>query len=299
MTTAARERQRWSDPSFWSLWAPPSAAAGAKDTLLLFARADDCALLIALPSDQSFDLASSERNLLLRVVHHIEAGLRLRMGSPRRRMVLRPNGELARDSSPPASEPFRRVTRTEGEAVAGGSPDGKLGTSSDNEPLSAPETWLALTEGHLAVVPRTDGQGERHYVFCETDRRPLCALSRAEIQVVAHAARGLSNKLIAHELGVSESFVSRALGRATFRLGCTSRHDLVRMAALLLGPPPERGRPEGLTAAECEVLEMVRSGHSNAEIAAQRATSPRTVANQIARVLRKLGASSRRQVALG
>ncbi len=52
-------------------------------------------------------------------------------------------------------------------------------------------------------------------------------------------------------------------------------------------------KEEGLTDAERAILELVVRGRSNREIAELRATSIRTVANQVATLLRKLGASSR------
>lgn len=64
---------------------------------------------------------------------------------------------------------------------------------------------------------------------------------------------------------------------------------------------PARARPRRtpatdlsqLSPAERAVLAYVIRGDSNAEIAAARRTSVRTVANQVAKLLRKLGASSR------
>ena len=53
----------------------------------------------------------------------------------------------------------------------------------------------------------------------------------------------------------------------------------------------------GLTAAEAEVAELAISGLSNAEIARMRRASVRTVANQIAAVLRKAGVGSRSALA--
>jgi DNA-binding NarL/FixJ family response regulator len=50
---------------------------------------------------------------------------------------------------------------------------------------------------------------------------------------------------------------------------------------------------DALTAAEREVLDRIVAGDSNAAIARARATSVRTVANQVASLLRKLGAGSR------
>ena len=53
-----------------------------------------------------------------------------------------------------------------------------------------------------------------------------------------------------------------------------------------------------LTKAEAEVAELAIEGKSNAEIAAARDTSVRTVANQMASILRKLGVGSRRELAV-
>jgi DNA-binding NarL/FixJ family response regulator len=51
--------------------------------------------------------------------------------------------------------------------------------------------------------------------------------------------------------------------------------------------------PSELTAAERQVLARVVRGESNAAIARARKTSVRTIANQVASLLRKTGASSR------
>ncbi len=48
-----------------------------------------------------------------------------------------------------------------------------------------------------------------------------------------------------------------------------------------------------LSPTEEAVLRGIALGHSNARIAKERGTSPRTVANQVASLLRKLGVSSR------
>lgn len=51
--------------------------------------------------------------------------------------------------------------------------------------------------------------------------------------------------------------------------------------------------PAGLSSAESEVLARVVRGESNAAIAKARKTSVRTVANQVASLLRKTGSASR------
>jgi DNA-binding CsgD family transcriptional regulator len=54
-----------------------------------------------------------------------------------------------------------------------------------------------------------------------------------------------------------------------------------------------RALPSGLTHAERAVLRRIVRGHSNAAIARARGTSERTVANQVASLLRKTGSRSR------
>lgn len=56
---------------------------------------------------------------------------------------------------------------------------------------------------------------------------------------------------------------------------------------------PQSAAEKQLSEAERFVLQLVVAGKSNAEIAEARGTSARTVANQVASLLRKLGARSR------
>jgi DNA-binding NarL/FixJ family response regulator len=67
--------------------------------------------------------------------------------------------------------------------------------------------------------------------------------------------------------------------------------------AVLSFPLPCLRMPANLTAAEREVAVAMASGRSNAEIARERGTSVRTVANQAQRVFRKLGVASRQELA--
>jgi DNA-binding CsgD family transcriptional regulator len=55
--------------------------------------------------------------------------------------------------------------------------------------------------------------------------------------------------------------------------------------------------PGNLTGGEAQVARLAADGRSNAEIAKARGTAARTVANQMASILRKLGLSSRRELA--
>ena len=80
---------------------------------------------------------------------------------------------------------------------------------------------------------------------------------------------------------------------AAERLGFARREDLLRVGSSLLQTHDEVAEVE-LTQAEKDVLALVRHGLSNREIAETRGTSINTVANQLAALLRKTGAISRR-----
>jgi DNA-binding NarL/FixJ family response regulator len=62
------------------------------------------------------------------------------------------------------------------------------------------------------------------------------------------------------------------------------------------GPrPASRAGPAGLTPRQVEVLELIASGATNAEIAAALVIAPKTVDHHVSAVLAKLGVTSRRE----
>ena len=61
--------------------------------------------------------------------------------------------------------------------------------------------------------------------------------------------------------------------------------------------PLPKATVQGLTSAEEEVLALLLDGYDNASIAEARSTSPRTTANQVAGIFRKLGVASRAELA--
>ena len=58
-----------------------------------------------------------------------------------------------------------------------------------------------------------------------------------------------------------------------------------------------RANPAGLTARQLDVLALVAEGLTNAEIADRLVVSTRTAEHHVAAVLRKLGATTRREAA--
>jgi DNA-binding CsgD family transcriptional regulator len=81
----------------------------------------------------------------------------------------------------------------------------------------------------------------------------------------------------------------RDLRSSTFRVGGQNM--------LVISYAVDGRQPENLTPGEAEVASMAAAGLTNAEIASARGTATRTVANQMASILLKLGLSSRRELA--
>jgi DNA-binding CsgD family transcriptional regulator len=115
-------------------------------------------------------------------------------------------------------------------------------------------------------------------------------LTPREEEVVAQLRLGLPLKVIAIELGLHPSTVSMHVGSAARKMGACGRLALVKVES-----EPDFSV---LTASERAVAKLAREGLSNAEIGQLRGTSPRTVANQLARIYRKLGVGSRLGLAL-
>ncbi|HTO07958.1 MAG TPA: helix-turn-helix transcriptional regulator [Myxococcota bacterium] len=127
-------------------------------------------------------------------------------------------------------------------------------------------------------------------------------LSDRELEVAILLSRGRSGKEIAFATALSPSAVSRASHAAARKLGLGSRVELASAFAGLTAPEdapaPARHTPDDLLSpTERQVAELATRGRTDAEIAAARRTSRRTVANQLQHVYRKLGVHSRTELA--
>jgi DNA-binding NarL/FixJ family response regulator len=175
----------------------------------------------------------------------------------------------------------------------------------------------ALLAGRMRLVSREeDGAGGSVLGFAAVTVR----LSRRELAVLAAAEGGVANKFVAIEQSLACSTVSESLQTATAKLGFASRTEFLKVMACLrsnadeatdhgvrlLGgaerwwlflPVEAFGLDPRLTLAERQVVTGVLNGRTNAAIAMTRRTSCRTVANQLAAIYRKLGVSSRWELA--
>lgn len=169
--------------------------------------------------------------------------------------------------------------------------------SIDAQPLErgfdADTLWRGLMSGRYRLQSRGTGPS-RHLRVLENPPhlRAACRLSEHETQVIELCARGVTGKQQSWEMQVSTSAVSRLLTSASTRLGFAHVSDAIRFFGGLLHHPVLT--LELLTPSERDVLSLVRQGLSNQEIAERRSRSVRTVANQVAAVLKKTGAPSRR-----
>lgn len=172
----------------------------------------------------------------------------------------------------------------------------------------------ALLAGRMRLVAREeDGAGGCVLGFEAVSAR----LSRRELSVLAAAEGGVANKFVAIEQSLACSTVSESLQTALTKLGFANRAEFLkvmaclRVNALALGarlvrdaercwlflPVEAWGLDARLTQAERQVVAGVLDGRTNAAIAMARRTSCRTVANQLAAIYRKLGVSSRWELA--
>lgn len=182
------------------------------------------------------------------------------------------------------------------------------------------DLWPALIAGEWVLVDRFESSGRRVVVAHRTDAlaRPLQALTSQEAQALQLALCGVANKVVALELGVSESTVSRLVERGLRRLdlatlaeaaelrsmshyrlslgGGSSSAELAILEGELAHGSPSLLGPVPLTRAERMVLAAVLAGQSHQQIATARRTSRRTVDNQVASIYAKLRVKSRREL---
>jgi DNA-binding NarL/FixJ family response regulator len=184
----------------------------------------------------------------------------------------------------------------------------------ERDDARAVDLWPSIVSGAFSVVERFDSDGRRWFVAFENDAtKDARALTRREIAIAEHLAKGASNKLIAHAQGITPGAVSAHVDAIRLKVGLQSRAELVELLhamrttpatvgpfAGVLGAVCTRPLPQlvSLTAAERSVALLAAHGLDDKSIARSRGSSVRTVANQLASVYRKLGIGSRAELAI-
>lgn len=181
------------------------------------------------------------RSLWTRFGAHVGAAARLRRNQPQTTpdaalAVLTPNGELEHGTA-------ETIAARADLATAARSIDRARGRMRRVDPEGAGALWQAMVRGQWSLVDWFDHDGKRfllaHDNRVETaDRKEL---SERERQVVACAAMGHSNKLIAYDLGLSTGTVAVLLARAAKKLGVASRPALIHAYQEFLATEPSSG----------------------------------------------------------
>jgi DNA-binding CsgD family transcriptional regulator len=168
------------------------------------------------------------RQLWTRFAAHLGAALRLR----------RTKAEPSPDSAPAVLLPNGRLAHGNDDTIAAKASLGDAAKAIDRargklrrvEPDEAVALWRTMVRGEWSLVDWYDHDGKR-FLLAQENRipsQPKNVLTPREQQVVACAAMGHSNKLIAYDLGLSVGSVAVLLGRAARKLGVSGRVPLVR-----------------------------------------------------------------------
>lgn len=200
------------------------------------------------------------------------------------------------------------------EAAFPSAPPARAPAPSWQQPVDPVRAWDELLGGAWAVTEHVAGASTR-IILARSARGPACddAIRVDEIDLAKRRAQGDSVKLIAIEIDRGAPFVSRRVATVMRKLKLKTEADLVALLSertpagltarrihvdagqflVMRYPTPSWLLPPHLTSAERSIVLDLIAGRSRQAIARARATSPRTVANQVAAIFRKLGVESR------
>ncbi|NVB85609.1 MAG: helix-turn-helix transcriptional regulator [Kofleriaceae bacterium] len=190
------------------------------------------------PSPREVRIDQRARRLWARVAAHISAAHRLRRAHREApdadvEVVCTPDGRIDDARGEGTTSSARSAVR---DAVL--RQERSRGPARREDPAEATEAWTALVEGRWSLVDRFE-RGGRRYIVARRNEHPLSdprALSQRERAVVHLVALGKSNKLVAYELGLTESTVATHLQAAMRKLGARTRVDLIQLVSSLHRP---------------------------------------------------------------
>jgi DNA-binding NarL/FixJ family response regulator len=178
----------------------------------------------------------------------------------------------------------------------------------EEEPL-----WPALVRGRWTLVDQVESDGRRLVVACRNAAvRPR--LYRKDHIILHRALEGEANKVIASDLHLSESQVSRRICHILATLRVADLLEAMKLSHILarrveVGSRTVRDQlliaefsPDAeevlarLPKAEAEVLTAIARGLTHAQIASERGAALQTIANQVTSAFDKLGISGRREL---
>lgn len=293
------------DDSLEDVWIRAQAVYGFADAITVHGHgANGCTVHIFAVSKRQEEVTPRLSRVWERIAYHIAAGHRLRTRLAAPDALLDANGKMHHSNKAlgTKAEALRQAVRDREKSR------GPLRRKDGEEALAL---WRGLAAGKWSLVDQWDSDGKRFVAALENQPPNLDprALRPREGAAASLAARGAAAKDIAYALGISPSNARALLASSLGKLGLGSRAELYRydpasadvydLAGVSVLAIPER-KPElsGLTNTEKEVARLAADGWSNEAIAKRRGTSVRTVANQMAAILRKLNILSRADIRL-
>jgi DNA-binding CsgD family transcriptional regulator len=203
---------------------------GIEDILVVHGRDPSgrgCYLGAALSGQADVSVRSTR--LWSRLAAHMAAGYRLRRrlrpsGGAETEAILSRDGRVEHAESPAQSPAALQALREA--ALAIGKARGPLRNS---DPEAAVAEWRGLIAARWSLIERFENDG-KSYLLARRNDPPIAdvsSLSPRELQAVAYASLGHTNKLIAYEMGIAPSTVGVLLYRAAARLSARSRNELI------------------------------------------------------------------------
>ena len=254
------------------------------------------------------------------IAAHIGAAIRLRsmaaelsLDSPKVEAILESNGVIydARGIAKEigARETLREIVRRIERCRT------KAGRENVDEALS---NWEGLINGRWSMVDRFDSDQRRFIIAVKNDPNhpDPRGLTPRERQVAEYVGLGCATKEIAYTLGLSKSAITNCTARAQYKLGITSRSELVTFFSpngfrrklaetsivneqFLIGSSSliNANDLKNLSETERTIVAFLIAGSTNSDIAVRRSSSEHTIANQVQSIFRKLDVRSRSELA--
>ncbi|MFD7428343.1 response regulator [Streptomyces sp. NPDC059818] len=149
-------------------------------------------------------------------------------------------------------------------------------------------------------MPRVGGLEVARQLAALTDPPAVAVLTTFDVDEYVHAAlqHGAAGFLLKDTSPRELTDAVRVLARGEAMLSPRITTKLLAVFATAAVAPRARSRMAELTAREREVAAAVAQGHSNTEIATDLLVSQSTVKVHLSRIMTKLGAANRTQVAL-
>jgi DNA-binding NarL/FixJ family response regulator len=192
--------------------------------------------------------------------------------------------------------------------------------------LGLARLWVEVQNGGWRFLDTFSTEKRNYAVIEQVYSPPRRPIKGRHLQIFERVLLGESPKVVAIDLRVSPSTVASAMQGCLRAIGLNCRGSsvpvLLTMAAhaalrprcasvfarlseldanerkswVISARRPDLDFPVQLSGAEMAVLRQLVAGNTHAQISSQRATSRRTVANQLATAFRKLGVSGRGEV---